>query len=78
MQNFVTDKIILADKDKFADRFIQPDLTAFHRLDNLIQSDNKENNICLPFAFLKISKKDTALLSAPTKGLTPTQAKELQ
>jgi len=66
----MTDKIIITDKDKFPDRFMQPDST---------QTDKKENKICRLFAFLKISKlRFAAHLPAPTHGLTPTQAKELR
>jgi len=46
----MTDKIIITDKNKFPDRFMQPDST---------QTDKKENKICRRFAFLKISCKRT-------------------
>jgi hypothetical protein len=52
------DKIIFADKDKFSDRFMQPDCTAFYRQDSCrqISIDKKENKNFPRFAFLKISK----------------------
>jgi hypothetical protein len=52
----MTDKFIFVDTDKFSDRFMQPDSTAFISLDNLTQIDKKENIICHRFAFLNISK----------------------
>jgi hypothetical protein len=81
MQNLMTDKIIITNKDKFSDRFMQPDSTAFHRLYSLRQTltDKKENINCPRFAFLKISKiRFVAHLPAPAHRLTLTQAKELQ
>jgi hypothetical protein len=70
MQKLMTDKIIITDKNKFPDRFVQPDST---------HTDKKENIICHRFAFLKISKiRFAAHLPAPAHRLTPSQAKELQ
>ena len=64
------------DTDLQLDTTVQTiDLTAFHRHDSLFQT----NINCTRFAFLKISKiRFAAHLPAPTHGLTPTQAKELQ
>jgi hypothetical protein len=67
--------------DLHLDKFMQLDLTAFHRQDNWTQTktDKKENKDCPRFAFLKISKiRFAAHLPAPAHGLTPAQAKELQ
>ena len=71
MQKNMKDKMIFADKDKFSDRLMQPDSTAFHRYDSLSQTltDKKENIIFPRFAFLKIYKKSfAALLFVPPCG----------
>ena len=77
MQNLMTDKIIITDKDKLSDRFMQPDSTAFHRHDNLTLTltEKKENIFCPRFAFLKISCKRTlhTFAFAPPHKANPSQ-----
>ena len=76
---FMTNISIKHDTDLHLDKVPTIDLTAFYRYDSLYQTDKKEIKICQRFAFLKISKiRFAAHLPAPTHGLTPTQAKELQ
>jgi hypothetical protein len=77
MQNLKTDKRIITNKDKFPDRFMQPDSAAFHRLISLKQilTDKKENKIFPRFAFLKISCKRTlhTFAFAPPHKANPSQ-----
>ena len=64
----MTDKINIADKDKFYDRFMQPDSNVFHRLGSLRQTltDKKENKICQRIAFLKNSKNKCSTFACPS------------
>lgn len=57
----MTDTFIFTDTNIFQDRFIQPDSTAFDRLDSLTltQTDRKVNIDFPRFAFLNISYKRT-------------------
>lgn len=79
MQDFMINKIINTDKDKFADRFMQPDSTIFHREDScrLTSTDKKENIYFPRFAFLKISKRFAAHLHVAACGgwASPTTCK---
>ena len=79
MHDFMIDKIINTDKDKFVDRFMQPDSTAFHRQDSYrLTSTDKKDNIYFPhFAFLKISKRNAAHLHVAAFGgwASPTTCK---
>jgi len=66
MQKLMTDKIIITDKDKLSDRFMQLDLT---------QTDKKENKIFPRFTFLKISCNRTlhTFAFAPPHKADPSQ-----